>query len=76
MIRARADRYGVSEQPIRYREWEAILAASGFGPETLRPVPGHKDSAGHEVGTFAALVNASRPSRFPAQQNGGVGGVE
>jgi len=43
--------------------------------EALRPVPGHRDRNGHEVGTFAALVNASRPSHFPAQQNGGVGGL-
>src|SRR5213078_1465545 len=42
VIRARADRYGVAERPIRYREWEAILAGSGFGPATLRPVPGHR----------------------------------
>lgn len=38
----RARRLGVSEQPIRYRDWEKILEAAGLPRTALAPVPGHR----------------------------------
>jgi SAM-dependent methyltransferase len=56
-MRARAAQHGVAERPIRYREWEAILAGSGFGRETLRPVSGRRV----RVPWLRRLGNAARP---------------
>ena len=41
-MRARAESRQIGERPIRYREWEMILKAAGFGPEHLAPVPGRR----------------------------------
>ena len=57
VMRAREDELGVAERPLRYREWQAILAASGFGPERLRPVPGRRVRAPW----LRRLVNAAHP---------------
>jgi SAM-dependent methyltransferase len=53
---ARAAEQGTRERPIRYREWQAILADAGLGPECLSPVPGDR------VGTpwLRRLGNAAR----------------
>ena len=37
--------------------------------------PGNLDRKGKVVDTFAKQINASRPSHFPAQQDGGIGGL-
>ncbi len=42
---ARAAEQGTRERPIRYREWRAILADAGLGPECLSPVPGERVGA-------------------------------
>jgi len=56
-MRARAESSGIGEQPIRYREWEAILRAAGFGPESLALVPGSRVRAPW----LRRLGNAVRP---------------
>lgn len=39
---ARAESHGVAERPVRYREWESLLAAGDAGPASLQPVPGRR----------------------------------
>lgn len=38
----RALRHGVGERPIRYREWDEIVAGAGLPPSALEPVPGRR----------------------------------
>src|SRR6266704_4626467 len=42
---ARARSQGTRERAIRYRQWLAILADAGLGPECLAPVPGDRVAA-------------------------------
>lgn len=54
---ARARRQGISERPLRYRDWQAMLSEADFGPECLAPVPGGRiRHAG-----LRRLGNAARP---------------
>jgi len=54
---ARERASGVRERAIAYREWEAVLAAAGFGPECLSAVPGGRVRAAWA----RRLGNAARP---------------
>jgi SAM-dependent methyltransferase len=56
VMRARAASQGIDERPVRYQEWEAILAAAGVGA-TLAPVPGSRVRAPR----LRRLGNAVRP---------------
>ena len=39
---ARSRAQGTGERPVRYRDWEAIVAAAGLGRGCLAPVPGDR----------------------------------